>query len=155
MASMQLLGRRSSPYSRWQLYDNVLFKDVVLVVFCHWSDESNCVPFVEPITREASAVFVGSSNNDVSIVLVALSDDIGGSYTSCVVAKDLWRRANMAIMSTSMLGATEKWPQASRIFDGTFNSGEIRGSICGESRTRRFAYREAEIYLVDICLTAA
>ena len=107
MASMQLSGRRSTPYSRWQLYDTVFFKDVVLVVFCHWSDGSKCVPFVEPNTREASAVFVGSSNNDVSVALVSLSDDIGGSYTSCVVAKDLRRRAIMAMMSISMLGATE------------------------------------------------
>lgn len=155
MASMQLWGLRSTPYSRWQLYDTVFFKDVALVVFCHWSDESKCVPFVEPNTREASAVFVGSSNNDVSVVLVSLSDDIGGSYTSCVVAKDLWRTANMAMISTSILGATEERPQAARIFDGTFKSGEIWGSICGGSCTRRFAYREAEIYLVDICLTAA
>lgn len=62
---------------------------MALVEFGHWSDGSKCVPFVEANTREASVPFVGSSNNDVSVVLAFLSDDIGGSYASCVVAKDL------------------------------------------------------------------
>ena len=97
---MQLSGRRFTPNSRWQLYDIVLFKDVVLVVFCHWSDESKCNSFVESNTREAFVLFVGR----VSVVLVSLSDDIGGSYTSGVVANDVWKRAKMAIMSTIMLG---------------------------------------------------
>lgn len=59
------------------------------------------------------------------------------------------------MMSTSMLAATEELAQGPRIFDGTFNNGEIWGSICGGSCTRPFACREADIYLVDVCLTAA
>lgn len=78
----------------------------MFVVFCHWSDESKSVPLVEPNTREASVTFVGSRDNDVFVVFAFSSDDIGGSYTSCVVPKALRRRAKMAMTSSMMLDAT-------------------------------------------------
>ena len=91
----------------------------------------------------------------VFVVFCHGNDDIGGSYTTCVVPKELRRRAKMAMMSTSMLDAADEWVQASRVFRSSFNRGEIWGSICGGSFTPHFAYREAEIHLVDICLTTA
>ena len=151
---MQLSALRLMPKPLLQAYDPPPLKVVVFVVFCHGNDGSKSVPFVEINTREASVAFVGSSNN-VFVVSLFSSDDIGGSYTTCVVPKELRRRAKMGMMSTSMLDATDGWVQASRVFRSTFNRGEIRGSICGGSSTRHFAYREAEIYLIDICLTAA
>ena len=88
----------------------------MFVVFCHWSDGSNSVPFDEGDTREASVSSVDSSNNDVLVVFALSSDEIGGSYTSCGVTKELRRRAKMAMMSASMLDAVEGWVQASRVF---------------------------------------
>ena len=102
----------------------------MFVVFCHESDGSKSVPFVEPNTREAFVAFVGSIDNDVFVVFAFWSDDIGGSYTSCVVPKELRRRAKMAMMSNSMLEATEEWVQAPRVFIGSFNRGKIWGSVC-------------------------
>ena len=125
---MQLSGRRFTPNSRWQLYDIVLFKDVVLVVFCHWSDESNCVSFVEPNTREAFVLFIGSSSNGVSVVLVSLSDDISDSYTSDVVANDVWRRAKMAMMSIIVLGQLNnglRLPGSSMVLSTTEKYGVV------------------------------
>ena len=107
MASMQLSALRLVPKISLQLYRCPLFREVVFVVFCHWSDGSESVPFVELNTREASVAFVGSSNNDVLVVFVLSSDDNGGSYTSCVVPRELRRRAKMAMMSSSILDATE------------------------------------------------
>ena len=127
----------------------------MFVVFCHWSDGSKSVPFAGLNTRAVSVVFVGSSNDNLSVVFAFSSDDVGGSYTSCVVTKELRRRTRKEMMSTNMLDATAGWVQVFRVFRGSFNSGETWGSIGGGSCTRLFAYRESEIYLVDICLTTA
>ena len=155
IALMQLSALRLMPKPLLQVYDAPPLRVVVFVGFCHGKDGSKSVPFVEIYAREASVAFVGSSNNDVFVVFLFSSDDIGGSYTTCVVPKELRRRAKMAMMSTSMLDATDEWVQASRVFRSSFNRGEIWGSICGGSFTPHFAYREAEIHLVDICLTTA
>ncbi len=152
---MQLSARRLVPYIALQVYSLPPSRNVVFVVFCHGNDGSKSVPFVEPNTEEASVAFVGSINNDLFVVFAFWSDDIGGSYTSCVVPKELRRRAKMAMMSTSMLDATEGWIQPPRVFRGSFKREEIWGSICGGSCMRHFACREAEIYLVDLCLRAA
>ena len=107
MASMQLEALRLVPKISLQLYLCLLFRKVEFVVFCHWSDGSKSAPFVELKTREASVALVGSSNNDVLVVFVFSSDDIGGSYNSCVVPRELRIKARMAMMSSSILDATE------------------------------------------------
>ena len=133
MALMQLSALRWVPKRSLQLYRFALSRKVVFVVFCHGCNASKSVPFVELNTREASVAFVGSSDNDVFVVSVFSSDDVGGSYTSCMVQKELRRRAKMAMMSTSMLDATEGWLPAPRVFRGSFNTRKIWGSICGGS----------------------
>ena len=151
---MQLSARRFTPNSRWQLYDIVLFKDVLLVVFCHWSNESKVVSFVEPDTREAFVLFVGSSSNGVSVVLVSLSDDIGGSYTGGVVANDVWRRAKMAMMSTIMLGQLNNGlrpPGSSMVLSTT----EKYGVVCGGDHVRDTSHIGKRKYTWSICLIAA
>lgn len=126
----------------------------MLVVFCHWSDGSKCVPFVEPNTREASVAFFVSSNNVVFVVLAFSSDDIGGSYTSCVVTKDLCRRAKMAMMSTSILAANEELAQAPGS-SMVFSTAEKYGVAYVGDHVRDPSHIGKRKYTWSMCLTAA